>query len=158
MKKIKLTQGKYALVDDEDYRLLKDFRWHAALNKGNWYARTSRNGRGSVGMHSIILWCPQNNGLVIDHINGNGLDNRRKNLRVCTTQANGMNRKVSKKNKFGISGVRKVEKKITKRYWRAEIVFNGERIDLGAFRTKADAIKARKEAEKKYYGEYAPQC
>jgi len=89
MKKIKLSQGKVTLVDDEDFDLLSKYRWHYHTGCRCEYARRSTWKDGKVGtiyMHQMIINTPP--GLETDHINGNKLDNRRENLRICTTREN----------------------------------------------------------------------
>ena len=90
---------------------------------------------------------------VIDHINRDRLDNRKNNLRIATHQQNTINRSVQSNNISNIPGVswRKDRNK-----WRAYIAVNKKQISLGMFKTKEEAIKARKEGEIKYFGEFAP--
>ena len=99
MKKIKLTKEKYALVDTEDYDWLNQYKWHSGINtdKKIFYAITylSKN-KQHIQMARFIMDCPK--GMVVDHINGNQLDNRKKNLRICTQHQNSMNRKLNKNN------------------------------------------------------------
>jgi hypothetical protein len=106
MKKIELTgkhgKGKYAIVDDEDYTLLSKYKWH--LNKG--YPERSEYITGRV-IHKRIsreIMTPTGN-LVVDHINGDKLDNRRENLRVCTQAENAKNKRGNKRNTSGYKGV-----------------------------------------------------
>lgn len=90
-----LTQGKTAIVDDRDYNVLSRFRWHANSCNGHWYATTrlpsQRTNCKTTRMHRMILAEP--GGLEVDHINGDGLDNRRCNLRVATHAQNLWNQK-----------------------------------------------------------------
>ena len=91
----------------------------------------------------------------VDHENGNKSDNTIKNLRLATHANNTKNRKLSKNNTSGKSGVVWVEKnKNWTPYWESNIRINGRRIYLGCFTNKEDAIKAREEAEIKYFGEF----
>lgn len=153
MKEIKLTQGKCAIVDDEDYEILNAFRWYAWCYAGLWYAKRNFwvNGKcKTVYMHRKILNAQQ--GIEIDHRNGNGLDNRKENLRLCTHRQNMCNKKQPRKgNKLGIKGV----------YWnkeckkfRAKIQSNGKTIHLGLFNVLDDADIAYRRAELKYFGEF----
>ena len=96
--------------------------------------------------------CPD--GMVVDHINLNPLNNRKSNLRICTKQQNEMNRPTRSHNTSGVTGVSK-HKQTNK--WRAYIEYNQKYIHLGLFNTKEEAIKARKEAELKYFGKYRYQ-
>ena len=90
--------------------------------------------------------------MVVDHINGNGLDNRRSNLRVCTRSENGMNRGKNKNNKSGYKGVAWHEKA---KLWRATLGLKGKIIHLGDFADKSEAYRAYVEACKKYHKEFA---
>ena len=93
MKKIELTQGKFALVDDEDFEWLNQWKWYANHLGYTWYVvRSVRydNEVKAILMHRSILNAKI--GEEIDHINHNGLDNRKKNLRICTRSQNNMNR------------------------------------------------------------------
>ena len=137
-------KGAEFIIDAEDWVKCKDYYW---TRKHNCYYVVSP----ILGnLHRFLLNPPDN--LVVDHINGNPLDNRKCNLRICTIQQNGMNRKVASNNNSGCTGVSKV-----KRYnkWQANIGYKGKSYYLGLYDTKEEAIKARKEAEKKYFGEYA---
>jgi len=90
MKEIPLTQGYVAIVDDEDYESLLQFNWHAcpANDGGQVYAKRKNEARRTVSMHRQIAGKP---GFVVDHINGNGLDNRRENLRAVSIAENAQN-------------------------------------------------------------------
>lgn len=154
MKQIELTQGEVALVDDADYDDLMKYKWcliqktdtlfYACRN--NWYDGKSHN----ITMHQQILGFIK--GMEVDHRDGNGLDNRRSNLRHCTHQENTRNQKLNKNNKCGFKGVYwgKALKK-----WRVAINVNGEVIRLGGFFCVIKAARAYDAAAKKYFGEYA---
>lgn len=100
-KEIQLTQGKVTLVDDEDYEWLSQWKWCAKDGRnGNFYAfRASKN--KSTYMHRLILDTPK--GKVTDHINGNGLDNRRINLRICSYRENSHNKNRANSMKITIT-------------------------------------------------------
>jgi len=89
-RRIPLTQGKFAIVDAEDYERIAGYKWFAARFERGFYAlRTGKDNKGrqrNVRMHREILGEPK--GKIIDHINHNGLDNRRANIRVVTRQQN----------------------------------------------------------------------
>lgn len=147
MKKIKLTQGKHALVDDEDFEWLNQWKW-SFLSSG--YAVRSRwsleeKRYKMILMHREINKTPK--GLTTDHINQNKLDNRKVNLRTVTKSQNAHNSKLFSTNTSGCKGVR-----YDKRFknWEARIVSNYQEIYLGSFKNKQQAIKARKEAEQLY--------
>lgn len=150
MKEIPLTQGKFAIVDDSDYEILIRYRWH--FNKG--YAvrivRTPNSKKRTyIGMHNVILGTPE--GMEGEHRDGNGLNNLRSNLRICTHAENMRNHALLKRNKYGLTGI----------YWRAKkrrftatIYFNCSTIHLGTFKTIEEAKRARIEGENKYFGEF----
>ena len=154
MKEILLTQGKVALVDDEDFEKLNRYKWYAMQTKQNWYSvRNIRinNKQTLVCMHREIINAPINK--QVDHINGNGLDNQKKNLRLCTHQQTQHNkRNPNKNNKLGIKGVRWCERD---KKFQAQIEINGKEIRLGYFKNVSDADSAYRKAEKKYFGEFA---
>lgn len=100
MKLIELTQGQKAIVDDDDYGRLSKSKWYAEKKYNNFYAR---RGLDDVLMHRIILKLTDSK-LKVDHINHNGLDNRKENLRVCTQRQNMCNKKKEKDNKSGYKG------------------------------------------------------
>ena len=132
IKTIPLTQGKVALVDDEDYHELSKYRWCAHKYGNLWYAvRMSprdpvTHKRTGIRMHRIIVDTPD--GMDTDHINGNGLDNRRCNLRVVTRRENIQNLHLKKSSKFpGVSWYKQTKK------WAANIGLNGKNHHLGYY-------------------------
>ena len=143
MKQVYLTQGKVALVDDEDYPLVADRRWQAQYNAkaAKWYAACLVK-RAKVYMHRLITNCPA--GLVVDHENGDGLCNRRHNLRVTTTAFNNANCCA-----FGEIPYRGVTKQ--GRLFRARI--NGRH--LGMFATAEEAARAYDDAAAQEWGAFA---
>lgn len=150
-KRIELTKGQYTLVDDDLYDYLNQWSWNATLQNGTWYARRTDVGpaRKQIKMHRLITNAPD--GMFVDHINGNGLDNRRSNLRICTREENGRNRKLYINSTTGFKGVQfRGEKK-----YRARVSFDGRRIHLGYFETAIDAAKAYNAAAIKYHGDFA---
>ena len=161
MKKIELTQGKFAIVDDDDYEYLKQYKWFASTGgkRGKFYAVRGEKNAGKyrlILMHRVINNTP--NGMVTDHINLNTLDNRKANLRSCSTRENSYNRPIHKNNKLGYKGVYvntsyKGRKKY--KYISARIIVNNRRIHLGNFDTIQSAAKAYNKAALKYHGEYA---
>ena len=152
-KEIQLTQGKVAIVDDDDYEYLNQFKWHIyKQNRNNFYARTViylNKKRIPVVMHRLLIKC---DGYIIDHISGDGLDNRKCNIRVCTRSENPINRRVNINNLSGYKGVSwfKPEQK-----WRAQIQYKKVVYHLGCFEQRIDAAKAYNEAAIKYHGEFA---
>lgn len=162
MKKIKLTQGKYALVDDEDFEYLNQWKWFFTKNPKDTQGYAVRSGyckktkkRTRIAMHRIIVQAKP--GEICDHINGNGLDNTKSNLRVCTSFESSWNKKTfSTKKLKAIKGVTIVKDKHgVPSYWIARITVNKTRIYLGTFKTKELAEQAYKEAAIKFHGEFA---
>lgn len=150
-KEIPLTQNKFALVDDADYDWLMQWKWHAQHNGHNWYAARNqgkRPFRTIVQMHSVIAATPK--GFDTDHIDGNGLNNQRDNLRVCTHAENRRNQGKQENNTSGYKGV-----VWDKGKWRAEITVNRRKIRLGIFGDPEMAARAYDKAAKQYHGTFA---
>jgi hypothetical protein len=156
MKTISLTQGKVALVDDENFEWLSQFKWyarkHILKNRTNWYAvrniTVASGKQKTVQMHRIIAAVagfPQ-----IDHRDGNGLNNQRENLRPATCRQNQHNqrKRISCSSKFkGVCWDRQNGK------WRADIRLPGYRLHLGLF--EEDAAKAYDKAARQLFGEFS---
>ena len=155
MKEIQLTQGKVALVDDEDYDYLMKWKWHAVKYSNNFYAaRTQKICEGkktAILMHRVII-NNKNTKMHTDHINGNGLDNRKINLRICTHSQNLMNRGASINNKIRYKGVSYIEK-INK--FRVQIMVNKKNTTIGYYINPIDAARAYNEAAIKFHQEFA---
>ena len=152
MKKIKLSQGKIALVSDVDYVYLNQWKWHYC----NGYAFRNinyKNRRKTLRMHRVIL---ERMGFTnfkdTDHVNGNGIDNRRSKLRPATRLQNQWNKAVSIHNTSGYKGV--YWYRITNK-WKAQIGVQGKRKHLGYFKTRVKAAEAYNKAAKKYFGKFA---
>lgn len=153
MKKIKLTQNKYALVDNEDFDKINEKKW---FFDGKYARRIEykkyKNGwkvLKRVRMHRQILGFPQS---MIDHKNGNGLDNRRENLRLCTRSQNSSNKIIQSNN---ISGYKGVSWWNTRKIWKATIKINGKAKHLLYSKNPKEAARAYNEAAKIYYQEFA---
>lgn len=150
---VPLTQGYVALVDREDYEELIKYKWSAYKTNNTFYAiRNIYIGtkRTTVNMHRVIIEPP--NDLFVDHIDGNGLNNQRSNLRICTSSQNGMNRGKQKVNTSGFKGVTFCK---NNNKWQAQIKVNKVNLFLGYFDTPEEAYKAYCEGCIKYHGEFA---
>lgn len=151
MKKIPLTQGQVALVDDADFERFGKMNWCVNPRKSGGFYATRRVNRKTSYMHREIMGVTDRL-MVVDHKNHDTLDNRRKNLRVCTNSQNAMNKSGAKSNsKSGIRGVCWSEKY---KKWLPQISINGKQTNLGCFDRKEDAIAAYAAANKKHYGEF----
>jgi hypothetical protein len=179
MKTIILTNNKVALIDDDDYERLSKYKWGARqrIRRGKisgWDARRHewvaglnpktgkkhtyvRNGKRyfingyykNIYMHRFLLNAPSN--MEVDHIDGNGLNNQKSNLRLCTPSQNRMNTRTRTSSNTGITGVtwdNQTQK------WRATITMKGKMINLGRYKEMKDAIEVRKKAEKEYFKEF----
>jgi hypothetical protein len=142
-KRIELTKGKFAIVDDEDFDFLSQWKWWI---DSQGYAVRDEGGRKNkrrILMHRFLNNTPD--GYHTDHLNRKKLDNRRSNLMTRTCSQNILNSKLSKRNTSGFKGV-----EWYKNRWVARIKIGYKNIYLGRFKNIADAIKARQEAELKY--------
>lgn len=146
MKSITLTQNKFALVDDEDYIFLMQWKWRYK----NGYAMTGGKKTKLIRMHRLLLQTPQ--GYDTDHVNCNKLDNRRENLRICTSAQNKMNNQIRSDNKSGYKGVSFCS---NRNKWQAFICVNKKSLYLGLYDDKKEAARAYNNAAAENYGEYA---
>ena len=159
MRKIKLTQGKYALIDNEDFELVSKHKWHY---------RQDQKGKTGYAIHSfsrwpeINPWCIRMHRLIIgatkkqqvDHINQNKLDNRRSNLRISTQSENGINRKKFKRDSSskykGVSWY-----KHSNPGWVASTRLKGKMIYIGKYKTQKDAARAYNKKVTELFGNFA---
>lgn len=142
---ISLRNGRNVKIDKEDLDRVSVYSWHQNKRSGG-VPGYIRSGNNSVSLHQLILG--KKEGYEVDHINRDVLDNRKANLRFVTHSENMRNAKTQSNNKSGCRGVH--WHKGNKR-WVALIGLNNKQIDLGSFVNKEDAIRARKEAENKYF-------
>lgn len=153
MKYIPLTQNKQAMVDDEDYEWLNQWKWYIS-NKG-YAIRGVRNvslptGYKSISMHRLINNTPD--GYETDHKNGDKLDNRRVNIRTASRAQNRYNTPPRADNKSGVAGV--IWYKPLKK-WLAYIQVDKKHIHLGYYYELNDAVAVRRTAESTYCGDFS---
>ena len=146
-KEIELTQGYKAIVDDDVYEELNQQKWCVHLMKRDGKAYATR----LLRLHHAIVGIPPK-GYVVDHINGDGLDNRRENLRIISIQDNTRWQKVNKNN---TSGYRGVSFHKAKQRCDASIRANKRKVHLGRYKTAEEAARAYDKAAKEHYKEFA---
>lgn len=146
MKEIQLTQEKITIVDDEDFDFLSQWKWFYTCH-GYAVRQNKIPGKGQrlLFMHRVILNTP--NGMESDHINGDKLDNRRCNLRICTKSENMHNTGIRKTNTSGFKGVSFAYGK-----WKAQIRIDGKKIYLGLFKTPEMASAVHDRISRNIYG------
>ena len=147
--------GNPFYFDLQDYDKIKDYSWSEVVYGKSKYheVRTtiSTNPRKQIRLHQFLC------GITCDHADRNPLNNRRNNLRPATVSENNRNRGLFQNNTSGIIGVSYESKVKGSNKWAARLYFEGKRYWLGRFKEKDDAIRARLQAEAKYYKEFAPQ-
>jgi len=153
MKLIPLTQGQFAIVDDEDFEPLSQFTWCVNNSKSTHYAHTqmkTKEGRVNTQMHRFVMRASPTQ--TIDHRNGDGLDNRKRNLRFATQSQNCMNRK----SRVGSSAFKGVHRHTHNRKWMAQICLpgTGRSTHLGSFHSEIVAALCYDKAARKYFGEF----
>lgn len=161
MKRIPLTQGQFALVDDEDFELLARFGWMATRNPKSGQFNATRWIKADERelsepkyrlMHREVMMAKA--GQIVDHIDHEPLNNQKSNLRFVTTAQNAMNRRgptktcVSKLRGVSFSDNCKTRK------WRARIGVSGKHVTIGYYATKEEARVAYADANRKYFGEF----
>lgn len=157
MKTIQLTKGQLTLVDDEDFDYFNQWKWNAQLIHGRLYACRTQWGlsggkRKGIYLHRAVMRVLDIKGIVVDHTDGNSLNNQKKNLRLCTPSQNCTNRKSgagSSSKYLGVSWV------TSRKRWSAYIKKNYKNIFIGHFFDEQEAARAYDEAAIKYHGEFA---
>lgn len=155
-RKIPLTKGKFAIVDPEDYKRLAKYKWHLSISPtssyaARWQRRQPGGLRKKIWMHREVIDIPKH--MLCDHKNGNGLDNRRTNLRPATVSQNLCNRpKTKSKTRSKYKGLEwdKIQRK-----WKVRIQHNGRKIYLGSFSNEIDAARAYDKKAKVLFGQFA---
>ena len=158
MKQLVIESVKYGkhtvLYDAEDAGKIEPYTWSLRKGYGTFYAYrlTARPNRKNLAMHREITECPK--GKMVDHINGNGIDNRRENLRVCTMSENMMNRNKTKQNSTGYKGVYKTGDSKLNPY-SSKIQKSKKVYCLGHYRTPEEAARAYDKKAIELFGEFA---
>lgn len=152
---IPLSQGKIAIVDAEDYELVRGYTWCATHKGNNFYAVTHTSRAGgkkshSVYLHRLLMNPPR--GQEVDHINGDSLDNRRCNLRLATKAQNQHNMRI---REGGTSKYKGVQWRKDRHKWGARIHYHGKTIILGVFTDEVVAARAYDAKARELFGEFA---
>lgn len=142
-----------AIIDLEDVNICKNYKWSLKESNNIKYvvSYNMNNKKSLIRLHRLIMNAQKDQ--EVDHINHDTLNNRKSNLRLCSHQENMMNRKIPLNNTSGVIGVSWSE---LHKHWQSQIEYKDEHIHLGWYKNKNDAIKARKNAEKKYFKEFTP--
>lgn len=149
---IALTQGEYAMVDAEDFERVNRHKWCLSRCRGHLYAQRRYRGK-TIRMHQFIMNPPQ--GKVVDHIDGNGLNNRRCNLRICNQQQNAWNHRYTKPEHAASPyiGVYRYAHRPDK--WFARVQCGKDKTHLGPFDSAIEAARARDFKAVEFFGEFA---
>jgi len=146
---IPLTKGKFAIVDADDYDWLNRHKWCISKKRYSFYACRQTHAE-KIFMHRVITNAPK--GMLVDHIDGNGLNNRRSNLRICTIAQNNRNSRPWRRSYSKYKGVSWCQ---AAGKWRARIRPNHKQIHLGCFDTQIEAARAYDKKAKELFGEFA---
>jgi hypothetical protein len=148
VKTLHLSQGKTAIVDDEDYERVSSRKWH--YNCGYVKTNDYSNGHIIIKLHRFILNAPEN--MIVDHINGDKLDNRKENLRLCTQNENTKN---ARKRASATSKYKGVSFPKTRNKWQVQIQLNKKKMHVGYYTDEIEAAKAYDKKAAELFGEYA---
>jgi hypothetical protein len=145
----KFNETSRAKIDKEDECKINKYKWHL---DSDGYAHNGNGKRGHILMQNLIM--SPSEGEIVDHKEWDRLDNRKENLRITDYSGNSANTRIHRNNKTGVTGVMVRSEYGT---WRACITHKGRAIELGSYKTKKDAVRARLTAEIKYYPDLPPQ-
>lgn len=154
MKTLPLSRGMVAIVDDEDFDWLNQWKWSLSFAGNNPCVRRMVNRKGvrvRYRLSRLITNCPD--GMWVDHANGDPLDNRRENLRICTPAQNAQNRRIRSDNTTGFKGI--FPSNLKSKPFASSLIVNGESKYLGYFETAELAHAAYCSAAKEHFGEFA---
>lgn len=158
MKLIPLTRGAFAVVDDDDLALVSGFNWCVTNTAEAMYASTVRDGH-KIYMHRLVSGAPDN--MVVDHVSGITLDNRRGNLRVCTQGQNVRNQKKNQLKRGGVGKYKGVRKSTwlcagdRKTSFYASLMLDGATIRSGPYETEEEAARAYDASARQHFGSFA---
>ena len=153
MKELQASKNMVAIVDDEDYAALSGLKWHAFMVHKTWYAATTQIDGKRTYLHRVIM--KPATGEEVDHIDGDGLNNQRANLRVCTHQQNQQNMRKPNIPTYSIyKGVTKLDRG-GKKIWVAQVKHNKKHIHCGNFETQEEAARAYNARALELFGEFA---
>lgn len=154
VKEIPLTQGKFAIVDEDDYEWLSQYKWYAYKDKKSktYYARrniwTGKKKQTAIQMHRMVMGCSPKDGKTVDHINFDGLDNRKVNLQAVPRQINIHRRLRQKNNHTGYIGIQWKKKK---KWWEAWVTLDKKKTYCGHSKDPREAAGKRDKVVAEYY-------
>lgn len=149
MKTIYLSQGRTCIIDDVDFDTVSQYKW-SFDPKGYAFRNSPRPNRKVIYLHRFLLQPKQKE--YCDHINGDKLDNRRSNLRICTNAQNTRNRKIGINNTTGFKGISWNKRD---KMWYASLVKDGKKIYLGCSKSKKQAAEYYNEGAEEHFGSFA---
>ena len=139
-------------VDKEDYDKIKNYHWYKSISTGYWYTHLPKSSR-QIELHRVIMGTTEKGTKVkIDHFDRDKDNNRKENLNIVDSSTNSINSSIRNDNISGFTGVNKYKDK-----WQAHIQKNGKQKNLGVYGNIEDAIVVRLQAEKEWFGKFAPQ-